>query len=52
MFVPYTSECEYQLNFRCKDKPWCVATFYLDPMFKIHFKKRIRIRWVYISKNR
>ena len=35
-FVPYTSECEYRLDYRCKDKPWSVATIYLDPLFKNH----------------
>ena len=39
MFVPYTSECEYRLDYRCKDKPWGVATIYLDPLFKNHKKK-------------
>ena len=34
MFVPYTSECEYRLDYRCKDKPWGVATIYLDPLTK------------------
>ena len=38
MFVPYTSECEYQLDSRCKDKPWGVATIYLDPLFETHKK--------------
>ena len=38
MFVPYTSECEYQLDYRCNDKPWGVATFYLDPLFENHRK--------------
>ena len=30
IFVPYTTECEYQLDFRNKDKdkPLCVATIY------------------------
>ena len=28
--MPYTADCEYQLDFRSmeKDKPWCVATIY------------------------
>ena len=34
MFVPYTSECEYRLDYRCTDKPWGVATIYLDPLIK------------------
>ena len=34
MFVPYTSECEYCLDYRCKDKPWGVASIYLDPLIK------------------
>ena len=38
MFVPYTCECEYRLDYRCKDKPWGVATIYLDPLFKNHKK--------------
>ena len=36
MFIPYTSECEYQLDYTYKDKPWGVATIYLDPLFKNH----------------
>ena len=32
MFVPYTSECEYRLDYRCKDKPWGVASICLDPL--------------------
>ena len=30
IFVPYTADCEYQLDFRSmdKDRPWRVATFY------------------------
>ena len=32
MFVPYTSECEYQLDYRAKDKPYGVANIYLDPL--------------------
>ena len=38
MFGPYTSECEYQLDYRCKDKPWGVATIYHNPLFKNHKK--------------
>ena len=34
MFVPYTSECEYRLDYRCKDKPYGVATIYKDPLIK------------------
>ena len=34
MFVPYTSECEYRLGFGCNDKPWGVATIYIDPLIK------------------
>ena len=34
MFIPYTIKCEYQLDYRCRDKPWGVATIYLDPLFK------------------
>ena len=40
MFVPYTSECEYRLDCRCKDKPWGVATIYLDPLIKPNKKIR------------
>ena len=40
IFIPYTSECIYQLDYRCKDKPWGVATIYLDPLFKNHNKIR------------
>ena len=43
MFIPYTSECEYQLDYTYKDKPWGVATIYLDPLFKNH-KKNQRLR--------
>ena len=38
MFIPYTSECEYLLDYRRKDKPWGVASIYLDPLFKNHKK--------------
>ena len=38
MFVPYTSDCEYRLDFRCKDKLWGVATIYLNPLIKNHKK--------------
>ena len=34
LFVPYTSECEDRLDYRCKDKPWGVASLYLDPLIK------------------
>ena len=40
--VPYSGDCEYQLEYRSKDKdkPLGVATFYLDPQVKNH--KEIR----------
>ena len=34
MFVPYTSECEYQLDYRAIDKPYGVAIIYIDPLIK------------------
>ena len=40
MFVPYTSECEYRLDYRCKDKAWGVASIYLDPLIKPNKKFR------------
>ena len=43
IFIPYTSECIYQLDYRCKGKPWGIATIYLDPLIKTH-KKNQRIR--------
>ena len=43
MFVPYTSECEYRLDYRCNDKPYGVATIYIDPLIKPN-KKNQRIR--------
>ena len=38
MFVPYSGECEYRLDYRNidKNKPWGVATFYLDPLIRNH----------------
>ena len=38
IFVPYTSECIYELDYRCQDKPWGIATIYLDPLIKTHKK--------------
>ena len=37
-FVPYSGECEYRLDFRniYKNKPWGVATIYLDPLIRNH----------------
>ena len=37
-FVPYTSECEYQLDYRSKDKdkPLGVATIYHPDLIKNH----------------
>ena len=40
IFVPYTSECIHQLDSRCKDKPWGIATIYLNPSIKSHKKIR------------
>ena len=39
-FVPYSGECEYRLDYRCKnkDQPWGVATIYHPPLFKNHKK--------------
>ena len=38
--MPYTADCEYQLDFRCKekDKPWRVATIYHPTQDKNHKK--------------
>ena len=49
MFVPYTSECEYQLDYRAKDKPYGVANIYLDPLIKKN--QRNRKRRLQISQN-
>ena len=38
IFIPYTSECVYELDYRCKDKPWGIATIYLDPLIRTHKK--------------
>ena len=38
MFVPYTAECEYQLDYICKDKGWGIATIYLDPLIRSNRK--------------
>ena len=47
MFVPYTSECEDQLDCRCKSKPWGVATIYFDPLFENHKKiKELEKGWL------
>ena len=43
IFIPYTSECIYELDYRCKDKPRGIATIYLDPLIRTH-KKNQRIR--------
>ena len=40
MFVPYTSDCEYQLDYRTKGKPYGVAIIYLDPLIKPNKKIR------------
>ena len=36
IFVPYTAESEYQIDFRSKnkDKPWGLATYYHPTQFK------------------
>ena len=41
-FVPYTADCEYQLDFRCKekDKPWRVTTTYHQTQDKNHKKSK------------
>ena len=38
IFVPYSGECEYRLDYRSKykDKPWGVATIFLHPLVKNH----------------
>ena len=36
IFMPYTSECIYQLDYKCKDKAIGIATIYLDPLIKTH----------------
>ena len=38
LFIPYTSECLYQLDYRCKDKAWGIADIYLDPLVRSHKK--------------
>ena len=37
-FVPNKVECEYQLDYKSKnkDKPWVVATFCHPPSIKFH----------------
>ena len=40
IIIPYTSECINQLDYRCKDKPWGLATIYLDPLIRTHKKIR------------
>ena len=44
-FLPYSGECEYQLDFRSedKDKPWGVATIY-RPIFIRNHKKTKEIQ--------
>ena len=39
-FVPYSGECDDQLDFRSKDKdkPWGVATVYHPPLIRNHKK--------------
>ena len=39
-FVAYSGECEYQLDYRSKDKdkPWGVATIYHPPLIRNHKK--------------
>ena len=47
--LPYNGECEYQLEYRSKDKdrPWGVATIYHPPLTKNHKKnQRIGKRWL------
>ena len=38
IFIPYTSECIYELDYRCPDKAWVIATICLDPLIKTHKK--------------
>ena len=40
MFIPYVSECEYRLDYRCKDKLLGVAGIYIDPLIKPNKKIR------------
>ena len=50
IFVPYTAECEYQLEFRAKDKdkPLGIATIYHPTRVKILKKIKTGTRWLYI----
>ena len=38
IFIPYTCVCIYELDYRCLDKTWGIATIYLDPLIKTHEK--------------
>ena len=38
IFIPYTSECIYELDYRSKDKAIGIAKIYLDPLIKTHEK--------------
>ena len=38
IIIPYTSECIYQLDYRCKDKSWGIATIYGDPLIRTYKK--------------
>ena len=40
IFIPYTCECIYDLDYRCEDEAWGVATIYLDPLIKSHKKNK------------
>ena len=42
-FAPYSGECEYQLDYRSKDKdkPWGVATIHHPPFIKDNKNLRI-----------
>ena len=48
-FVPYSGECDYQLDYRSKDKakPLGVATIYHPPLLKkLKKNQKIRKRWI------
>ena len=47
-FVPYSGECECQLNYRSedKDKPWGVATIYHPLLIKNQYKFKYQITFL------
>ena len=38
IFIPYTSECIYELDYRCPDEVWGIATIWLGLLIKTHKK--------------